>query len=230
MAGPPSRRRATAAPVALLIGWIALLLAGWVLGELCVSAARGADVDAVKDVGADRTGVLTAAAHVLSFIGSGYVIVPLAVVITLALYTRANKPDAYAIALSVAGAMALSSLVKVIVDRARPTVHHLEAASSASFPSGHATQSTAFFLALLLAYLARRPPRARATATMAVTATVLLIVAIALSRVYLGVHYPTDVAAGILLGGAWTLVTRRLVCGSIAPAGRWLSLRRDRSA
>jgi undecaprenyl-diphosphatase len=218
LAAPLSRPRATAAPVGLLIGWIALVLIGWGLGELSVSAARGADVDAVKDVAADRTGLLTVVAHVLSFIGSGYVIVPLAVVITMALYSRANRPDASAIALSVAGAMALSSLVKVIVDRARPPVHHLEAVSSASFPSGHATQSTAFFLALLLAWLA--VPGGTRRRVLAIAATVLLIVAVALSRVYLGVHYPTDVIAGILLGGAWALLSRRLLCGSTGPAGR----------
>jgi undecaprenyl-diphosphatase len=218
LAGRSPRPRATAAPVGLLIGWIALVLAGWGLGELSVSAARGADVDAVKDVAADRTGLLTAVAHVLSFIGSGYVIVPLAVLITVVLYARSDKGKAYAIALSVAGAMALSSLVKVLVDRARPPVHHLEAVSSASFPSGHATQSTAFFLALLLAWLAvRGGTRWRA---LAITAAALLIVAVALSRVYLGVHYPTDVAAGILLGGAWALLTRRWLCGSTGPAGR----------
>jgi undecaprenyl-diphosphatase len=201
-----------------LIGWLVLILAGWGLGALTVATTRSPDLHAVRDLVSDRTAPLTAVAHGLSFIGSGYVIIPLALVITIVLFTRGDKPDAYAIVLSVAGAMALSALVKVIVDRARPPVHHLESVSSASFPSGHATQSTACFLALLLVWLAARP--AARGRTVAATATTLLIAAVALSRVYLGVHYPTDVIAGILLGGAWALLTRRLLCGSTGPAGR----------
>jgi membrane-associated phospholipid phosphatase len=203
-------RVAGARALALLIAWIALLLVAWGLGALTVATTRTLDLHAVRDLASDRSATLTAAAHALSFIGSGYVVLPLAVVITVLLYLRGRRHDAWAIALGVAGAVVLSALVKILVDRSRPPVHHLEAVSSGSFPSGHATQSTAFLLAVLLAWLARAPRR-RHPGAVAVAG--LLVVAIAFSRVYLGVHYPTDVVAGILLGGAWVLLTRRWVCG-----------------
>ena len=216
MTEPTPRRSARLA--ALLLGWGLLTLAAWGAGALTITATRSLDLHGVRDLASDRTTLLSDVAHVLSFIGSGYVIIPLAVVITIGLYARARKPDAFAVALSVAGAMALSSLVKVIVDRARPPVHHLEAVSSASFPSGHATQSTGFFLAMLLAWLAARPGRPGRSA--AIAATVVLIGAIGLSRVYLGVHYPTDVLAGIVLGGVWAVFTRRMLCASTEAADR----------
>lgn len=202
-----SRPFASARLAGILIAWIVLVLVGWSLGELSMSAVQATDVDAVRDAAADRSPVLVAFAHALSFAGSGYVIVPLAVVVCVIFYRRGRRVDAYAVALSAFGAIALSSVVKIIVDRSRPPVHHLEAVSSASFPSGHATQSTAFYLAVLMALVTGKPARVRAAAAIGAA---VLIIAIAISRVYLGVHYPTDVVAGMVLGGTWSVITRVL--------------------
>jgi undecaprenyl-diphosphatase len=195
-----------------------LVLVGWGAGELSVSTARTTDLDAVQDVAGDRSPLLTSLAHVLSFVGSGYVVAPLAVIGCGLLYRRGRRVDGYAVALGVFGAMALSTVVKIIVDRVRPPVHHLEAVSTASFPSGHATQSTALCLALLAALLAGKPLRLRAAAAFA---TAALLLSIAISRVYLGVHYPTDVGAGIVLGGTWSVLSRRILCEPTVLACRW---------
>jgi undecaprenyl-diphosphatase len=188
------------------MAWIGLVLVGWGLGELSTSAVQASDADAVRDVASGRSSLLVTLAHAASFVGSGYVIVPLAIVVCAILCWRRRRADAYAVALSAAGAIALSSVVKIMVGRARPPVHHLEAVSSGSFPSGHATQSTAFYLTLLMVLVTGKPRSARPAAAVA---AVLLIIAIATSRVYLGVHYPSDVIAGMLLGGTWSVISRR---------------------
>lgn len=96
----------------------------------------------------------------------------------------------------------LSETLKHGVDRPRPqVVTHLDRVVSPSFPSGHALNSTLFFFAVAL--LVGRLLRARGARWSMYAAAAGLSLAIGLSRLALGVHYPTDVLAGWVLGGAW---------------------------
>ena len=138
---------------------LALVLAGWALGELSRSVLTMSDLDAVRDVASERSSQLTAIAHVLSAFGSGYVVAPLAVVVAVLLFARGRRTAALAIAVSTLGAAAISTSDKLLVGRPRPPVEHLEAVSTASFPSGHTTTAAAFYLALLIVLIAVRPRR-----------------------------------------------------------------------
>jgi undecaprenyl-diphosphatase len=150
----------------------------------------------------ERRAWLTSAAKALSAVGSVRV---LGVVVALAigwLLLRRRRGDAVSIAVTAVGVVALADLIKVVVDRPRPATLQLVPVASASFPSQHAAQAAAVLpaLALILAHGRLR------TALLAVA--VPLAIAIGLSRVYLGVHYPTDVVAGWALGAAWLAVVR----------------------
>ena len=161
--------------------------------------ARTLDRRLVGDAVTIRTDPLTVVAHVASLLGRSWLLIPLAALIGLALM-RSLGIRSWVPLLSVVGAVGLQNAVKALVNRPRPSVTHLEHVASSSFPSGHATESTAFLVALVgLVYMAG-PSRLRAAATIVAA---LLVCAVGASRVYLGVHYPTDVAAGIILGGAW---------------------------
>ena len=127
----------------------------------------------------------------------------LAVVCCAALYRGAHRA-ALLVALSGPGAIVLFNVEKLIVGRPRPPIEQLVSAPYSSFPSGHATLAAAFYAALLIVFLARRPPLAAAIG--AVTAIALLVAGVSLSRVYLGVHYPSDVTGGVLLGVSWTFL------------------------
>jgi len=107
-------------------------------------------------------------------------------------------------AVAVLGGMAISSLLKVGFDRPRPDVPHLARVFTASFPSGHAMLSAIVFLTLG-ALLARVSPDRRVK-TYFVGLAVFLTVAVGVSRVYLGVHYASDVLAGWCVGAAWSLL------------------------
>lgn len=97
----------------------------------------------------------------------------------------------------------INTLVKEAVGRPRPVVDHPVTISlSKSFPSGHTMGATVVFGALLVAFWALLPPRWRGRA---LAATTVLILAVASSRLLLGVHFLTDVVGGFLLGLAWLL-------------------------
>ncbi len=100
---------------------------------------------------------------------------------------------------------AISTAVKVLVDRPRPVLDEpITEAFGKSFPSGHALTATVAYGTLLLAFLPLLPARWRPRALAGYVALVLLISA---SRLGLGVHYLSDVLGGIVLGAAWLCVS-----------------------
>jgi undecaprenyl-diphosphatase len=110
-------------------------------------------------------------------------------------------------------------MLELVVGRHGPPLSwHLVAENDASFPSGHATDSAAFFvaLALIVAVFVVRRPLARA---MVVVASGLLAASIGISRLILGVHWPTDVLAGWALGLACAVVVA-MVASILAVANR----------
>jgi len=102
------------------------------------------------------------------------------------------------------GGLALGALLKLAYARPRPDlVPHLVDVASASFPSGHATDSAIVYLTLG-ALVARSVPQ-RGLRVYILSVAILLTLLIGVSRVYLGVHWPSDVVAGWTIGAAWAL-------------------------
>ena len=140
----------------------------------------------------------------ITSLGSSAVLVLIvaAVIVYLLLIRKAGT--ALFILVAVAGGQALSSLLKAGVDRPRPDlVSHLANETSLSFPSGHAMVSAVTYLTL--GALLARTQRYRSTRIFVMGTGVFLAVLIGLSRIYLGVHYPTDVFAGWCAGALWAL-------------------------
>lgn len=103
--------------------------------------------------------------------------------------------------------MAAAEILKHLVDRPRPTiVEHWTSFSSSSFPSGHSADSTIVYL--LLAELAGRRLRTAAERRYVAGCAVALAMLVGTSRVFLGVHWPSDVLGGWAFGSAWVLLCR----------------------
>jgi undecaprenyl-diphosphatase len=164
-------------------------------------AAIGLDRFIRDDVHHAAAPDVTIAAEAFSTLGSFAVIALLAAATAAILFARRNRARALYVLFVLAGAVVLNNGLKYSFQRPRPQAFFGLDPASFSFPSGHALYSVSFYLGagIMLAGEARPLPLKYAVTTAAMT----LVVAIGLSRVYLGVHYPTDVMAGFAIGGCW---------------------------
>ncbi|WP_287303343.1 phosphatase PAP2 family protein, partial [Mesorhizobium sp.] len=117
-----------------------------------------------------------------------------------------HKPGAaFLVFVAVAGGQALSSTLKLGIDRPRPDlVSHLADVATLSFPSGHAMLSAVTYLTL--GSMASRFLPGRTTQIYVLGLAVLTTLLVGISRVYLGVHWPSDVLAGWCAGFAWAML------------------------
>jgi len=154
---------------------------------------------------AHRNGVLTPMAVAISNAGDTVPMAGVAILACAVLAWRRRWAPMVLVAAATAGAGILVTGLKTLVGRARPpVVDHLVAESNQSFPSGHSLGSSVVLgvlAAVIMLYTRRRVVR-----VMAVVLAGLAVVAVGLSRLYLGVHWPTDILGGWVIGALW-LVT-----------------------
>lgn len=211
-----ARRMATTEwKLLLLIVLVALAL--WGFAELADEVSEGEtmsiderivlmmrqDADPSKPIG---PGWLATAGRDVTALGDAVILV--FIIFAVAGFLALEKkygPAVFIIAVTVTGQFASSGL-KLLFARERPdVVPHLTEVATASFPSGHSTMAAVVYLTLgmLLAQLQFQ----RRTKLFTLGLAVFLTVVVGLSRVYLGVHYPTDVLAGWLVGGCWAMLS-----------------------
>jgi undecaprenyl-diphosphatase len=131
-------------------------------------------------------------------LGGVIVVSVVAIILVLLFLTKRNYIRALLIAVGIGGVAAMNLLLKSIFERARPDLWDwIVTETHTSFPSGHATASMA--LALCIVYLLWNTKWRKATI---IAASVYLLL-IGFSRLYLGVHFPTDILGGWLLGIGW---------------------------
>lgn len=196
--------------------WVALLASGYLVGRLVTDARWSWDARIVDHVRGTGGGSWLSAMRLFTFLGSPTVLDVIFVLAVAGLLLARQRRGLTVLLLASPGMVALEQLLKHLVDRTRPLGLHLTSGPGASFPSGHTTSSTALYGALALlaisALSSRHDEQRSFPVRMLGVAVVALVACIGASRVYLGVHYPTDVICSWTIAGVW-LATVHRVCG-----------------
>jgi undecaprenyl-diphosphatase len=216
---PPLHRRDVA--VRLVGGGLGLALAlsliGWAIVTLATPSALTRWEGSVNQwFHAARTPTLDTVSHIGSYLAETITCIVLLVVVTVALRLWLGRwRESWTLFAALVGELLVFLVVTAVVNRPRPDVPHLDAAPpTSSFPSGHTAAAVAFYGCLAVIVLRQLTPR-----WLAVTVSTLLClvpVVVGISRLYRGMHHPTDVVFGALGGGLWLA----LVLSTLLPRPR----------
>ena len=141
--------------------------------------------------------------HAVTMLGNPYVIVPLLIIVLVSLYLFGNRYWALPLFVSFIGSISMSSLGKYAFARPRP-IEALFVEHSLSFPSGHSTLAMSFYaVCFYLLWCRSKSWNRQVLISFIGTSFVLLLSG---SRIIIGVHYVSDVLAGLLLGSLWFVI------------------------
>ena len=229
--GPLDEAAADGRQVALARRWrhlraglpSALYLLAWAVGMAVVGVVIGlalakvggnqaigrADAGADRWMAAHRSPGWSTLTHLTTDAAETVTITALAVLTfagTALAWRRWREP--MLVAAAITGEVVIFLLITLLVDRPRPPVSHLDAAPpTSSFPSGHVAAAIALYGSWVV--LARERARSALLRGVLLALAVVVPVAVGLARVYRGMHYPSDVLAGALLGATWLAVSVR---------------------
>ena len=194
-----------------MLVWLGLLLAGWAVGSLVTDSPPSVDAAIVRDLHGTPHGALTSVMRALTWLGSPLVLDIIFAAAFLGFAVARSRRILLFLVLASPGTVLLVHIIKLAVDRTRPRVTHLTSGLGPSWPSGHASSSAALYGALTLIALATPVLAGRRRRRVVVSGVVVLLAGIGLSRVYLGVHYPTDVLAAWGIVAIWLTALVRTV-------------------
>lgn len=204
-------RRSPAGAI-LALGLVALILLGWLFGETTEAVVNQDDIAAVDSpvtrwLVERRQRWATTVMQVVTELGSAWFVVALIIVVTAVLWWwRRPWSELLVVPLCSGGAALMVAFIKLAIARPRPTLGEIVAtANGFSFPSGHSAQAVACYCAL--AWVIAHITASRRSTVVAWSGAVIIAVLIGFSRLYLGVHWLSDVVGGFVLGAAWLTVT-----------------------
>ena len=197
--------------IVLILGFLlalgAVLLFAWIAEQMLKGNTARFDSTVTSAIHQRSTAQLTTLMKTLTVLGSSVVMAPLAILTLTFCGIRREFHALKTLAATFVGALLLELLLKHAFHRPRPVpFFDLPTPASFSFPSGHALFSFCFFGGLVAVISPRMASRAAKLALWVLA--LVLTLAIGLSRVYLGVHYPSDVLAGYAAGVVWVATVK----------------------
>jgi membrane-associated phospholipid phosphatase len=212
------RPRAGSPPLAGALLALTSLGAFGLIAAVVVAEEPSADQRLADWLHSHATDPLTGSFEVVTFLGNFVSLLAVTLVAAILLWRRRERIDAAFVVLAFAGAQLLSNGLKLVFQRERPFFPDpLATASTYAFPSGHALVSLAVYGAIALVVARHISARSRALLFGGVA---VLVLAIGFSRLYLGVHFLSDVLGGYAAGIAWLSLLYAAVLFHDARAGR----------
>ena len=188
--------------LSLVLGLAATAIFAAVAKAVAEGMTQSFDESVLRWVEQYRTPTLDAIMLEITALGAGSVLILMVLTVSVFLWLTDHKWSVYMLLLGVFGGLAANAVLKRIFSRPRPSVVELgEAVHTLSFPSGHAM--TSMIVYGCVAYLVGRLGGTSRLRHVTWAGAGVLIVLIGISRLYLGVHYPSDVIAGFFGGLAW---------------------------
>jgi undecaprenyl-diphosphatase len=183
----------------------ALALFGIVAGAVMGDVTRAVDEAILRQAGAVDSPLLDTMALEVTALGGGVVAATVALVASALLWITRHRWSVLILWAAILGGVLMNTVLKSFFDRTRPDVFEWRVpyAGQTSFPSGHSMNAMVAYATL--AYLIVRLEPTRLSRWLTGGVAVLVILMVGASRVYLGVHYPTDVVAGFLAGLGWAV-------------------------
>jgi undecaprenyl-diphosphatase len=212
----------------LILGGLAFAIAltygfAKIAAKVVSGGTSGFDDASMKFMGSHQVPWISNLMVEVTMLGTGIVVAMMIAVTALFLWLYDYKNSATLLLVTTLGGMLLNNVLKLGFDRPRPQFFDWGThAMTSSFPSGHAMSAAIVYPTV--AYLAARLQKSHWARVLTMLSAAILVVLICLSRVYLGVHYPSDVIAGVVVGLAWsafcmtTLEVAQLYAKRNAPA------------
>ncbi|MGE7904966.1 phosphatase PAP2 family protein [Peribacillus sp. NPDC094092] len=192
--------------IAFIISVLSLIGFSFIAFTISAKEYLKFDEDVISLVQGIESPLLTDIMKFFTYIGSTGSIIILSLVILFFLYrVLKHRLELILFTAVMVGSPLLNLMVKLFFQRARPDLHRLIEIGGYSFPSGHAMN--AFSLYGILTFLLWRHIRAGWARSLLILFSMMMILSIGISRIYLGVHYPSDIIAGYLAGGCWIAIS-----------------------
>ncbi|MEH7155029.1 phosphatase PAP2 family protein [Neobacillus drentensis] len=156
----------------------------------------------IDKIQGQETAILTKVMKIFTFIGSAPFVIVLSLFMLFFLYNVLNhRVELILFVAAIAGSAILNAILKNLFQRVRPDLHRLINVEGYSFPSGHAMN--AFTVYSIISFLLWRHISNRLGRMTLIIVSSVMILAIGISRIYLGVHYPSDIIGGYFASGFW---------------------------
>ncbi|MNO15722.1 putative undecaprenyl-diphosphatase YbjG [compost metagenome] len=183
---------------AIGFGFIALMISGEQIVRF--------DVVLIALIQGQESSLLTSVMIFFTFIGGGAPVVAVTLIVGIVLYkVLHHRRELILFIWVVIGSSLLNESLKLVFHRARPTLHRIIDVNGFSFPSGHSM--AAFSLYGVVAFLLWRHISSAAGRSIIIVISAAMTIMIGVSRIYLGVHYPSDVLGGFLASGCWLSIS-----------------------